>query len=49
MHQLITLIRSLGNAGAVNNARVLMDRRRAEDFALRSLERRVSAVARRAA
>jgi hypothetical protein len=43
MRQLLTWFRSLGNAGAIDNARVLFDQRRADDFTMRTLDRRVAA------
>jgi hypothetical protein len=54
MSRLLELVRSLGNAGAVANARVLLDERRREDRVVQSLARRVPvpdvpAVARHAA
>jgi hypothetical protein len=43
MGRLVGWIRSLGNAGAIDNAGWLREQRRAEDFALRALGRRVTA------
>ena len=41
MEQLIGWLRSFGNAGAVRNAAALAQRRREDDFAVRSLSRRL--------
>ncbi len=51
MQNLLGWIRSLGNAGAIANARALTEQRAREDFITRSLGRRVatSATATRAA
>ena len=43
MDRLLELLRSLGNAGAVTNARALAVDRRREDWVIQALERRVSA------
>jgi hypothetical protein len=45
MKTLVTWMRTLGNAGAIANARVLTEQRAREDFVLRSLRRRVAATA----
>lgn len=48
MRQLLTFIRALGNAGAIHNARMLSDQRRADDVAVQALDLRVT-TGRRAA
>ena len=45
MTRFLDLIRSLGNAGAVANAQVLLDERRREDWEVRSLLRRITPAA----
>ena len=42
MTRLLEIMRSLGNAGAVANARVLLDERRREDWLVRTLARRLA-------
>jgi hypothetical protein len=49
MRQLLTWIRSLGNAGAIENARVLFDQHRADDSTVRALDVRMTAGHRAAA
>ena len=49
MQRVLVWILSLGNAGAIENARAVLDQRRAEEFAVRSLDRRINAAARPAA
>jgi hypothetical protein len=41
VEQLMTWLRSLGNAGAVTNAASLAERHRQDDFVVRSLTRRL--------
>ncbi|MBA2281774.1 MAG: hypothetical protein H0W25_11160 [Acidimicrobiia bacterium] len=45
MVRLIDVVRSFGNAGAVANARTVIDERRRDEWVVRSLARRVAAVA----
>ena len=49
MQRVLAWLLTLGNAGAVENARLMLEQRRSEDFTVRSLDRRVNPVARSAA
>jgi hypothetical protein len=42
--QLTTLLRSLGNSGAVANVQAVLQDRRREDWVIEGLARRISAV-----